>query len=117
MTWSSFLEQVDQYTDLLIEMFTDRDMKCQEFLIAKAVEIIDIETLYSLDAHSLSFIIQWPNSKRSPHEEFDSLLKFHLFNFTQWRKEMVCLFGWAVFTHSNIFSFLSVKIFQPLSSC
>ncbi|XP_057546647.1 uncharacterized protein LOC130825435 [Amaranthus tricolor] len=82
-------EKVDQYTDLLIEMFTDRDMKCQEFLIAKAVEIIDIETLYSLDAHSLSFIIQWPNSKRSPHEEFDSLLKFHLFNFTQWRKEMV----------------------------
>ena len=109
MTWSSFLEQVDQYTDLLIEMFTDRDMKCQEFLIAKAVEIIDIETLYSLDAHSLSFIIEWPDSKRSPHEEFDSLLKFHLFNITLWRKRMVCLFGWAVFTHSNICSFLSVK--------
>ncbi|XP_057546650.1 uncharacterized protein LOC130825436 isoform X2 [Amaranthus tricolor] len=80
---------VDQYTDLLIEMFTDRDMKCQEFLIAKAVEIIDIETLYSLDAHSLSFIIEWPDSKRSPHEEFDSLLKFHLFNITLWRKRMV----------------------------
>uniref|UniRef100_A0A803KUN6 Uncharacterized protein n=1 Tax=Chenopodium quinoa TaxID=63459 RepID=A0A803KUN6_CHEQI len=32
---------VDQYTDLLIEMFTDREMKCQEFLIAKAVKIID----------------------------------------------------------------------------
>ncbi|CAO2826295.1 unnamed protein product [Amaranthus hypochondriacus] len=84
---------VDQYTDLLIEMFTDRDMKCQEFLIAKAVEIIDIEALYSLDAHSLSFIesfmIEWQDSKRSPHENFDSLLKFHLFKINLWRKEMV----------------------------
>ncbi|XP_057546645.1 uncharacterized protein LOC130825433 isoform X2 [Amaranthus tricolor] len=90
---------VDQYTDLLIEMFTDRDMKCQEFLIAKAVEIIDIETLYSLDAHSLSFIIEWQDSERSfiewqdsewsPHEEFDNLLKFYLFKIILWRKRMV----------------------------
>jgi hypothetical protein len=99
MTWSSFLEQVDQYTDLLIEMFTDRDMKCQESLIAKAAEIIDIETLYSLDAHSLSFIESFrQDSKSSPHEEFDSLLKFHLFKISIWRNNMVC------FLHIQIFA-------------
>uniref|UniRef100_A0A803KVI7 Uncharacterized protein n=1 Tax=Chenopodium quinoa TaxID=63459 RepID=A0A803KVI7_CHEQI len=51
--------------------------KCQEFLLAKAVECIDVKALYSLEADAIQDLVEL-NMHSSAHEELDWLIKSDL---------------------------------------
>lgn len=78
---------VDEYTFLLLEIFRDKlSEKCQEFLLAKAVECVDVKALYSLEADAILDLVEL-NMHSSAHEELDWLIKSDLMKLIRVKKK------------------------------
>ena len=97
------MEQVDEYTSLLIEMVRGNSNEWRESVVKKAVDMIDLKVIDGLPCSTIEELSGKVNIESSAHEELVRDIECRLWIILGLRTSMVCLL--------NISSFNSVLDF------